>query len=145
MVGVRGMVHSHIRNELNFKLDLIGGPATGSKNCEVCMRTFILALIQCFACATAFGQGVTEDKFWGQEDFPRSTVGLCRVTAFPAHEFHFRCRSYEDFHEAHKMLMQSRALEFNGYGRDFRDLPEYISFWVKLRDPKAPHMWKCIQ
>jgi hypothetical protein len=107
------------------------------------MKVLYTALL--FVVFQAHANPITEDKYWGFEEFPVKSVGMCRVTEFPALEFHFRCRSQEDFNTAHEMLMKTRLLAFNGYTRDFRDLPEYISFWVKLHDPKAFHAWRCVQ
>jgi hypothetical protein len=103
----------------------------------------VLHVALLFVAFQAHANPVTEDKYWGFEEFPARTVGMCRVTEFPALEFHFRCNSQEDFNTAHEMLMKTRLLAFNGYTRDFRDLPEYISFWVKLRNVGASSSWKC--
>jgi hypothetical protein len=106
------------------------------------MKVLYTALL--FVVFQTHANPITEDKYWGFEEFPVKSVGMCRVTEFPALEFHFRCRSQDDFDEARALLMKVRVLEFNGYTQDFRDLPEYISFWLKLRNPETPVIWRCV-
>lgn len=100
------------------------------------MQRILLGVLACLGSVCVYGQGVAEDKYFGKEHFERFTVGLCRVTQFNPYDLHFRCRSEEDFHSAHDTLLKERGLVFGGYSRDFRDLPEYISYWVKFFEPR---------